>query len=172
MQHIYRRIMGLYKGDCERLRILCRERLLSPSRSKETEENLRCRLLNHLPLFLEHSEHRPSIKKRAKAEKDQLILDEYDLRFYKECSTAYPFLTPEKVDVYYEEELRCIIPEDIKELFNQSVECQRCVTISPAIPTKTYPMHQIDGELLDAIVKAVQGLKEKMVESTQSNTTK
>lgn len=86
--------MGLYKGDCERLRILCREHLLSSSRSKEVESGLRCRLLVHFPLFVEYSENRPAIKKRAKIEKDQSILENYDLAFYKKCSAAYSFLTP------------------------------------------------------------------------------
>lgn len=136
---------------------------MSSSQAKDIENALRCRLLSHLPLFLEHSESRPTVKKRAKVEKDQAILDAYDIAFYKECSTAYPFLTTDKIDVYYEEELRCAIPSDIRELFEKSAECQRCVTISPAIPNKTHPRTQhIDGEFVDAIIKAVQKLKEEV----------
>lgn len=165
MQYVYRRIMGLYKGDCERLRILCRESSLSASRSIDIENLLYCRLVSRLPLFVEHNENRPTVKKRAKVEKDQTILDKYDIAFYKECSTAYPFLTADKSDVYYEEEIRCVIPSDIRELFKKSTECQRCVTIGPVIPDKIHPrMQQVDSELVDAIIKTIQKLKEEITE--------
>lgn len=173
MQHIYRRIMGLYKGDCERLRILCREHLLSSSRSKEAESGLRCRLLAHFPLFVEYSENRPAIKKRAKIEKDQSILENYDLAFYKKCSAAYSFLTPNKVDIYYEEELRCVIPNDIRDLFGKSAECQRCVKIGPAVPNKMHPkMQQIDDKLVDAVIKAVQRLQKDITSTSPQGRTK
>lgn len=164
---MYRRIMGLYKGDCERLRILYREHLLSLSQSKEAESSLHCRLLTHFPLFIEHSENRPAVKKRAKIENDQSILEEYDLVFYKKCSAIYSFLTPDKVDTYYEEELRCAIPNDIRNLFEKSAECQRCVKISPAVPNKMYPkVQKIDKELVDAVIKAVQRLQKDIASTS------
>lgn len=164
--------MGLYKGDCERLRILCREHLLSSSRSKEVESGLRCRLLVHFPLFVEYSENRPAIKKRAKIEKDQSILENYDLAFYK-VQRRILVSYPNKVDIYYEEELRCVIPNDIRDLFGKSAECQRCVKIGPAVPNKMHPkMQQIDDKLVDAVIKAVQRLQKDIASTSPQGRTK
>lgn len=156
MNFIYRRIMGLYKADCDRLRILRREHLLTPAQAKDAEASLHSSLSRCLPLFVAHSEHRPIIKRDAKLSNKNAgaTLDTYDAEFYGVCREAYPELTPEKADIYYAKNVRCAIPDTTLQLFEESEGCRKSVTIFPAVPKTEYPRMQT-REVSEAAIRGV-----------------